>query len=148
MFWFNKEHPDALYIDKRVMEPELVGHGIHQRTRKCLPDRIMDFRKMDLPDNQFSLVVFDPPHLFLGKNSHTAKVYGSLDRDSWQEDLGSGFAECFRVLKPDGTLIFKWNEHDIPLKEVLALTPVIPLFGHPSGKAQKTHWVAFMKPTP
>jgi len=25
------------------------------------------------------------------------------------------------------------------------LTEHKPLFGHPSGKAQKTHWVTFMK---
>jgi SAM-dependent methyltransferase len=73
-----------------------------------------------------------------------AKKYGVLDRTTWQADLRKGFAECFRVLKPSGVLVFKWNEHDIPLKEVLALTPHRPLFGHPSGKASKTHWVAFM----
>lgn len=145
MFWFDKEHPNTLYVDNRVMEPEVVGNGIHQRTRKCLPDEVMDFRNLDLPDNSFSLVVFDPPHLFLGKNSHTAKVYGSLDKETWQDDLTKGFAECFRVLKPDGVLIFKWHEFNIPLKEILALTPVQPLFGHKSGKAQLTHWVTFMK---
>jgi hypothetical protein len=36
-------------------------------------------------------------------------------------------------------------EHNIPLKEVLKLTHVQPLFGHPSGKHSKTHWVAFIK---
>jgi hypothetical protein len=51
---------------------------------------------------------------------------------------GAGFAECFRVLKKDGVLIFKWNEHDVPLKGVLELTPHKPLFGHPSGKQQRT----------
>jgi hypothetical protein len=56
-----------------------------------------------------------------------------------------GFSECFRVLKPFGTLIFKWNEVDIPLRQVLALTDHKPLYGHRSGKAAKTHWVAFMK---
>lgn len=41
--------------------------------------------------------------------------------------------------------IFKWNEYHIPLKTILALAPYTPLFGHPSGKQQKTHWVTFMK---
>ena len=147
MFWFDKTHPDTLFIDKRVMKPTTVGHGKHQRTRQCLPDKVMDFRKLDLPDNHFSLVVFDPPHLFLGKNSHTAKVYGSLDKETWRDDLARGFAEGFRVLKPNRVLIFKWNEFDIPLKEILKLTPHKPLFGHKSGKAQMTHWVTFMKPS-
>jgi SAM-dependent methyltransferase len=145
MFWFNKNHPNTLYVDRRVMQPTKVGHGVHQRIRSCVPDEVMDFRNLNLPDNTFSLVVFDPPHLFLGKNSHTAKVYGSLDKETWKEDLKAGFSECFRVLKQDGVLIFKWNEFNIPLKEVLELTPNEPLFGHKSGKAQKTHWVTFMK---
>lgn len=145
MFWFDKNNSNVLFADNRVMEPTKVGHGIHQRTRECQPDKIMDFRDMDLPDNSFSLVVFDPPHLFLGKNSHTAKVYGSLNKETWKDDLTKGFAECFRVLKPEGVLIFKWHEFNIPLKEILQLTPHKPLFGHKSGKAQKTHWVTFMK---
>jgi SAM-dependent methyltransferase len=74
-----------------------------------------------------------------------ADKYGQLDKKTWPDDLRAGFAECFRVLRPEGVLIFKWSEFDIPLRDVLALTPVKPLFGHPSGKAQKTHWVAFMK---
>lgn len=143
--WFDKEHPDVLFADYRVMQPEVVGKGKDARVRKCLPDKVMDFRKMDIPNNTFKLVVFDPPHLFLGENSYMAKVYGRLNKETWREDLTQGFSECFRVLKDDGILIFKWNESDILLKEILKLTPFEPLFGHPSGKAQKTHWVCFMK---
>jgi ubiquinone/menaquinone biosynthesis C-methylase UbiE len=74
-----------------------------------------------------------------------AEKYGESDRKTWPDDIRKGLAECFRVLKPDGVLIFKWNETDILLREVLALTLYRPLFGHPSGKASKTHWVAFTK---
>jgi SAM-dependent methyltransferase len=145
-FWFNKEHPDVLYIDNRPTDSEMIGKGKNARIHECSPDRVMDFRKLDLPDNHFSLVVFDPPHFTsLGENSYMAKKYGKLDRTTWRDDLTKGFAECFRVLRPGSFLIFKWNEHDIPLREVLALTPIRPLFGHPSGKTQKTHWVCFMK---
>ena len=63
----------------------------------------------------------------------------------WREDLKLGFAEIFRVLKKDGVLIFKWSESDILVREVLALTPVAPLFGHRTGKAGRTLWIAFMK---
>lgn len=146
MFWFNKKHPNALYIDIREEQVfESRGNkGVDNRWRSVLPDKVMDFRKMKLPSNHFNLVVFDPPHLKLGKKSYFAQIYGSLE-DTWQEDLKKGFAECFRVLKKNGTLVFKWNESDILLKEILKLTPVQPLFGHRSGKAQKTHWVCFMK---
>jgi len=145
MFWFDKNQKNTIFIDKRTFGPEVIGHGIHQRVRKCLPDKIMDFRNLDLPDSYFNLVVFDPPHLFLGENSHTAKVYGSLDRKTWKEDLRKGFSECFRVLKEKGVLVFKWNEFNVPLKDVVALSEYRPLFGHKSGKAQKTHWLCFMK---
>jgi hypothetical protein len=59
-----------------------------------------------------------------------------------------GFDECMRVLKPQGTLIFKWNEHEIKSKQVLDLIPYKPLFGHTSGKQAKTIWMAFMKNNP
>ena len=111
------------------------------------PDIVMDFRKLDLPDDSFSLVVFDPPHILKrgGKRPWMKEKYGELDRTTWREDLRKGFAELFRVLKQDGVLIFKWSESDILVKDVLALTPVTPLFGHRSGRAGKTLWVAFMK---
>lgn len=60
--------------------------------------------------------------------------------------IRAGFAECFRVLRPEGVLVFKWNEIEVPLREVLALTPERPLYGHRTGKQAKTHWVAFLKP--
>lgn len=146
MFWFDKEHPNALFLDIREKETFTTGRGQHERTRHVRPDQVMDFRKLELPDESFSMVVFDPPHLkTIGDNSFTAKTYGKLDPLNWQEDLRKGFSECFRVLKTKGTLIFKWCEYEIPLKDVLKLTPQQPLFGHPSGKAQKTHWVCFMK---
>jgi len=147
-FWFDKDNPDVLFADCRVMPPKEVGKGKHKRIRKCLPDQVHDFRKMEYPSESFSLVVFDPPHLFLGENAFMAQSYGRLDKFTWQDDLRKGFNECYRVLRPNGVLIFKWNECDVPLKDVLKLAPIAPLFGHPSGKAMKTHWVAFMKQNP
>ncbi|HWL13699.1 MAG TPA: SAM-dependent methyltransferase, partial [Ureibacillus sp.] len=38
--------------------------------------------------------------------------------------------------------IFKWNEDQIPLKEVLRCFDQKPLFGN---KRSKTHWLVFMK---
>lgn len=144
-FWFDKENPNVLFIDRRVMPPTVIGRGKDARVRKCLPDKVMDFRNLELPDKSFRLVVFDPPHLFLGKNSFMSASYGALNKQTWKDDLRKGFSECFRVLKDEGVLIFKWNECDVPLKEVLKLTDRQPLFGHPSGKSQKTHWVCFIK---
>lgn len=73
-FWFNKNHPETLYVDRRVMQPQIVSTGRNARTRKCLPDKVMDFRKLDIEDESFRLVVFDPPHLFLGRLMNCAIV--------------------------------------------------------------------------
>lgn len=143
MFWFDKKNPNAIYIDKRRTRRIILTNG---QKFKVDPDLKMDFRNMKFPNNKFHLVVFDPPHSTrAGKTGWLATKYGSLDKESWQEDLSAGFSECFRVLKKNGVLIFKWNEMDVPLKKVLELTPIKPLFGNRSGKSSQTHWVVFMK---
>lgn len=149
MFWFDKHNPDVLFLDRRVVQPEMVGSGKNARMFSCLPDRVADFRNLKgEKSNSYYLVVFDPPHLkSFGRKSYMAKKYGTLDQKTWKYDIGAGFSECFRVLKPNGVLIFKWNENEIPLKKILELAPIKPLFGHPSGKKSMTHWVAFMKPS-
>lgn len=139
MFWFNKQHKDVLFMDQREYYEKLEsGHVIN-----VSPDIVGDFRKMEFADNSFNLVVFDPPHLLrAGAKSWLAKKYGKLNPDTWKEDIGKGFDECMRVLKPNGTLIFKWNEDQVKLKDVLATTEYKPLFGN---KRSKTHWLVFMK---
>lgn len=72
------------------------------------------------------------------------KKYGKLPPD-WKKLIHDGFNECMRVLKPNGTLIFKWSEVDIPLSDILKVIDYEPLYGHRSGKAMKTHWIAFVK---
>jgi hypothetical protein len=72
------------------------------------------------------------------------KKYGILNK-TWKQDIEQGFKECFRVLEPMGVLIFKWNDNQIKVKDILALTNQKPLFGHKSGKSANTHWISFMK---
>jgi SAM-dependent methyltransferase len=111
------------------------------------PDEIGDFRNMPYPDNSFNLVVFDPPHLkTLGEKSWMRKKYGCLDKQNWKQDLALGFNECWRCLRPGGTLIFKWNETEIKIKEVLSCFFVSPLFGQTTTINLKTHWMVFYKP--
>lgn len=148
MFWFNRKNPDAVFVDKRCETHVLTDKSSAGGSRTLIvdPDIQADFTDLPFLDNHFSLVVFDPPHLVRnGKKGWLAKKYGKLEGD-WKEDLHQGFAECFRVLKPDGTLIFKWNEHEIPVSQILALTPEKPLFGNRCGKTAKSHWIVFMKP--
>ncbi|MEG0798783.1 MAG: SAM-dependent methyltransferase, partial [Acidaminococcaceae bacterium] len=66
--------------------------------------------------------------------------YGRLSSD-WKDDIRQAFCECFRVLKPNGTLIFKWNEEQIPFNDAIKLAPQKPLLGDKRGK---TRWVVFV----
>lgn len=141
MFWFQKDHPNVVYGDIRS-ETHILCDG---RTLTIQPDEIMDFRDIQYPDRSFKLIVFDPPHMkTLGKNSWMAKKYGVLWSDR-KDDIKRWFDECWRVLDDYGTMIFKWSESEVPLKELLSLFHKQPLFGHTTGRNGKTIWVCFMK---
>ena len=149
MMWFNKQDQRALFGDQRS-ETIVVKDTSHRadgtRTLVIEPDVMMDFRALPFPEASFWHVAFDPPHLVrAGPKSWLAAKYGKLGED-WREDMRQGFAECFRVLRPNGTLVFKWNETQIKVNEILALTEEKPLYGHRSGHKGMTHWLVFMKP--
>lgn len=142
MMWFDKNNPLCLFVDKRTVESTNLCDG---RKFEISPDVVADFTNLPFDDESFSLVVFDPPHLIrAGDDSYMATKYGKLPKE-WPQVLHDGFAECMRVLKPNGTLIFKWNEYQVPVKDVISAIGEKPLFGHRSGKASKTHWMVFMK---
>lgn len=149
---------DVLFQDIREVDTYLCG-GRHFIIS---PDIKADFRSMPYPDNTFRLVVFDPPHLMrnvkgcsfddiYSENGTAVPIgwqeikYGSLGNEDWKETLRLGFKECFRVLVPGGFLIFKWNDTDKPVSEILKLTEQKPILGHLSGKRSNTHWILFMK---
>lgn len=141
MFWFEKNHPLVLFADIR-QEEHILCDG---RKLEVNPDVIADFRNLPFEDSKFKLVVFDPPHLNkLGESSWMFKKYGGLGMD-WRNDIREGFKECFRVLQKDGILIFKWNEAQIKVSELLTLAEYKPLFGHRTAKSGKTIWICFMK---
>lgn len=138
MFWFDKDCQDAVFMDNRRLNTELCDG----RRLVIEPDVVADFRAIPFEDCSFYLVVFDPPHLLhAGKNSWLAKKYGLLG-ENWREDLKQGFCECMRVLKPNGTLIFKWCEEQVATGQILSLIDYKPLFGHRRGK---TIFLVFMK---
>lgn len=138
MFWFDKERKDTVYMDKRTLDTTLCDG------RKLIvsPDILADFRSIPFDDETFHLVIFDPPHLLkVGDTSFLKLKYGRLDT-SWKEDIKQGLAECWRVLKRNGTMIFKWNEEQITLPMVKTLLPCEPLIGQRRGK---TIWLVFFK---
>ena len=143
MFWFDKQDQRAVFNDIRK-EYHTLCDG---RALSINPDVVSDFQHMPFDDGQFMHVVFDPPHLYkIGDDAYMALKYGKLP-NNYKEMLSNGFKECFRVLAPDGTLVFKWNEDQIKVKDILALTEHKPLYGHISGKRSKTHWITFIKPS-
>lgn len=145
MWWWDKAHPLAVYMDKRVVP---AGGYAHRPNWKCEPDIVGDFRAMPFDDASFRLVVFDPPHnVRPNPSGDTSMQYGCLHPDTEQDDLRRGFAECWRVLKPGGTLVFKWAG---PLDRVRPHFPTTPTVGtrtaRGSSKGLVTRWLIFYKP--
>lgn len=149
MMWFDKADPRALFGDIRresvTVTDNSRGNPSGFRTIAINPDVLFDFRALPFADGTFRVVAFDPPHLVhAGPRSWLAAKYGRLG-SCWREDLASGFRECFRVLEPGGVLVFKWNETQVKVREVLALCPHPPMFGQVSGQKGFTHFLVFVK---
>jgi hypothetical protein len=148
--WFVKNHPNAIFTDIRK-EPK--GFDPHRPNTEVCPDMQMDYRDLKFPSNFFALVVWDPPHLKnLGAKSWFAKRYGSLNSETWQNDIYQGYKNIMRVLRPLGILIMKWScakdiirSRHVSLKEMLNVIPDEPLFGHTTGSNSQTNWMCFMK---
>ena len=84
--WFNKQHPAAVYTDRREEDVE-VNFGKNfggLRQIHIHPDIICDFTDMPFEDESFSLVVWDPP-IFRG-----SKILRGWSRNtgSWKETGG------------------------------------------------------------
>ncbi len=141
MFWFKKDNPNVVFMDQRK-ETHLLSNGA---TLVIDPDVQGDFTKMPFADESFYLVVFDPPHTRAGTKGRMAKKYGSLKHSTWKALIRDGIAECMRVLKPNGTLIFKWHESHYKVNEVIEAIGREPLFGHRTMINNRTVWMTFMK---
>lgn len=151
MMWFNKKHPNCIYIDERV---EVKGFVDNRDKREIKPDIQMDNRKMSFNDNSFKLVVWDPPHIIQkpSPKCRMTQTFGCLSPETWQHDLKRSFNECWRVLKDYGVLIVKWNECSKKLDVLLRIVEREPLFGQKINNAEKktkdkarTYWLCFMK---
>lgn len=146
--WFNKNHPNTLYVDERVLNK---GQFVLRPNFEIKPDIVASFTELPLPDKSFHLVVFDPPHTIrqCKKDKKDKGIialrYGRLMFSEWEKTLELGFRECWRVLKRNGTLVFKWAESDKKIDDIKHLFPSEPLFGSRVGKTNKTHWLVFFK---
>lgn len=144
MFWTDKKDPRAIYMDIRELGITDCGNG---QLFSVAPDVIGDFTNNPYPDNTFSCVIFDPPHLRCGEKSFMFKKYGTLGAD-WKEVISKGFSECFRILVSNGSLIFKWSDSYKNLSEILELTTETPLITHTTKSRsgiKRTHFCVFIK---
>lgn len=99
------------------------------------PDIQADFTDMPFDDEHFDLVVFDPPHLIhAGKTSWLAKKYGTLDKSTWSMIIHDGFAECNRVVKPNGRLFLNGMKNKYLLAKFLKLLDEIHYLATKEGK--------------
>ncbi len=124
--WFNRAHPDALFVDVRPeVKPDIVADAT------ALPADV---------GTDFDLVVFDPPHKNNGSTGNMAGNYGHWTTDAIREIVIGTAKEAWRITKPDGLMAFKWNDHSLALHDVLVMMSAWwePLFGH-GGRVQQTY---------
>lgn len=128
--WYNKNHPLAIYLDKRKkVKPDVVANSTK------LPRKI---------GKNFKLIVYDPPHMNCGPNSNMSRVYGYHKTKNILRDIKLTGKEAHRVSGSGALMALKWNNHDISLKRVFELLPNWePLFGHltKDGPRSQTYWV-------
>jgi len=143
MWWWDKEHPLACYVDKRTRPAGTISQ---KPLWKVEPDVQADFRSLPFPDDHFQLVLFDPPHQVRSRagTGINAEQYGSWQPGEREDALALGFAECWRVLAPGGTLVFKWAGRVTEVEETFPVTPVVGT--RPRGRKEGPAWVVFYKP--
>lgn len=137
-FYF-RDSEDVLFCDAHPRVTTLCDG----REFSCEPEVVCDFTSLPFEDASFNLVVFDPPHLLRG-SGWQAEKYGLLPH-AWKHYIRKGFSECWRVLRPGGTLIFKWSDVQLSLADLRPCFPAPPLFGNRRPRSSKTHWIVFYK---
>ncbi len=132
--WFNKNHPLAIYLDKRAEVNPTVVCNTNE-----IPGSV---------GTGFNLICWDPPHKNCGPNSDMSARYGYHKTPEILDTIERTGREAWRVSVPGALMAFKWNSSDIRLARIFALLPQWePLFGHltKDGPRSQTYWVMFRR---
>jgi tRNA G10 N-methylase Trm11 len=82
---------------------------------KVLGVKKADARNLPLPNNSINSMILDPPFMFGGhgkqKEYYSSKTHGILTWKELQELYQGILKEAFRILKRNGTLIFKCQDY-------------------------------------
>jgi hypothetical protein len=134
---------DIRKIDKGVFENKYMPidpkTGKKKTSNWCIePEVDADYRNLrGFPSNHFHNVCWDPPHMIKWTSGLISMKYGALEQGSgnYFDDLRRGFMELWRILAPNGTLVFKWNDISLPIHKVLSFFPIDYKYGITSNKA-------------
>ncbi len=142
--WRDKNNKNTVYMDIRQVEKGTIEL---QPNWSVQPDVIGDYRDMPFDDEAFRYVIWDIPHKIKHDNGIITMKYGYLG-ESWQHDLTVAFVEIMRVLKPQGMLIFKFNDLAIPFNEIRKCFPMQEIGFTPTKKGVNTtaFW-CYIKPS-
>lgn len=148
--WYNKNHPNALYIDIRDEDKGFIKEKGKELNYEIHPDMVADFTDLpkEIKEHRFKLIVWDVPHFKARKLTGTLlKKFGGLHPETWQSDLKNGFNELWSVLDDFGVLLFKFSDYHIKFENVMSLFPEKPLFFNSinSKGVSETKWFCFMK---
>jgi len=141
------------------------------------PDLVGDIRKTDFPDNYFDKIYLDPPHMIRsdpwiqphdriaikrrlsGRRSPDSftRYHAFKSRDEWIDFVKKTNDELFRIIKSDGTIIYKCTfgkdrryikREDMDLMTNFIIIEEKITKSKQPGSKNKVHWFTFRpKPT-
>ena len=146
--------------DRRIGTFTLPEHvlewGYTSRDYPILPTTNADMKYLPYRDHLFHLIIFDPPHYKMGKNSIFNIKYGSWDKEEYIRTFHYINKEFHRILIPQGILLTKILDIDHRRKQTIRhLTNfqlLLSITQHPTStgggiatpKRHKTYWLVFV----